>query len=60
MELARGIRAQLQALISGLAGADLTPMSLGLSHSLSRYKLKFSPDKVRCWRRSASGTHRRL
>lgn len=31
---------------SGLAGADLRPMSLGLSHSLSRYKLKFSPDKV--------------
>ncbi|PNH07983.1 putative nucleolar protein 5-2, partial [Tetrabaena socialis] len=30
----------------GLAGADLRPMSLGLSHSLSRYKLKFSPDKV--------------
>jgi len=31
----------------------LTPMSLGLSHSLSRYKLKFSPDKVNminiCW-----------
>ena len=46
MELARGIRAQLQSLVSGLAGADLTPMSLGLSHSLSRYKLKFSPDKV--------------
>lgn len=32
---------------STLAGTDLTPMSLGLSHSLSRYKLKFSPDKVR-------------
>ena len=48
MELARGVRSQLQALVSGLAGADLTPMSLGLSHSLSRYKLKFSPDKV--WR----------
>ena len=47
MELARGVRSQLQALVSGLAGADLTPMSLGLSHSLSRYKLKFSPDKVR-------------
>ncbi len=31
---------------SGLAGTDLRPMSLGLSHSLSRYKLKFSPDKV--------------
>ena len=46
MELARGIRLQLQSLVSGLAGQDLTPMSLGLSHSLSRYKLKFSPDKV--------------
>ncbi|MFN9162587.1 MAG: ComF family protein, partial [Alphaproteobacteria bacterium] len=31
---------------SGLGGADLRPMSLGLSHSLSRYKLKFSPEKV--------------
>ena len=50
MELARGVRSQLQALVSGLAGADLTPMSLGLSHSLSRYKLKFSPDKVRARR----------
>lgn len=46
MEMTRGIRSQLQGLISGLAGQDLTPMSLGLSHSLSRYKLKFSPDKV--------------
>jgi hypothetical protein len=31
----------------GLTATDLTPMSLGLSHSLSRYKLKFSPDKVK-------------
>ncbi|KXZ47074.1 hypothetical protein GPECTOR_38g311 [Gonium pectorale] len=46
LELSRGIRNQLTGLISGLAGADLRPMSLGLSHSLSRYKLKFSPDKV--------------
>lgn len=46
MELARGVRAQLEGLLSGLAATDLTPMSLGLSHSLSRYKLKFSPDKV--------------
>ena len=46
MELARGVRAQLEGLLSGLAAPDLTPMSLGLSHSLSRYKLKFSPDKV--------------
>ena len=47
MELARGVRSQLQALVGGLEGQDLRPMSLGLSHSLSRYKLKFSPDKVR-------------
>eukprot|EP00891_Asterochloris_glomerata_P000764 jgi/Astpho2/764/e_gw1.00016.56.1_t len=46
MELARGVRSQLQALVGGLEGQDLRPMSLGLSHSLSRYKLKFSPDKV--------------
>ncbi|KAB5556321.1 hypothetical protein DKX38_007230 [Salix brachista] len=46
MELMRGVRSQLTELISGLANQDLAPMSLGLSHSLSRYKLKFSPDKV--------------
>lgn len=42
----RGVRSQLTELISGLGAQDLAPMSLGLSHSLSRYKLKFSPDKV--------------
>ncbi|KAF6151983.1 hypothetical protein GIB67_010557 [Kingdonia uniflora] len=46
MELMRGLRNQLTELISGIAVQDLAPMSLGLSHSLSRYKLKFSPDKV--------------
>ncbi|KAG9450898.1 hypothetical protein H6P81_010863 [Aristolochia fimbriata] len=46
MELMRGLRSQLTELISGLGAQDLAPMSLGLSHSLSRYKLKFSPDKV--------------
>ncbi|XP_052186696.1 probable nucleolar protein 5-2 [Diospyros lotus] len=46
MELMRGVRSQLTELISGLPSQDLAPMSLGLSHSLSRYKLKFSPDKV--------------
>ncbi|KAK9735359.1 hypothetical protein RND81_04G201200 [Saponaria officinalis] len=46
MELMRGIRSQLTELISGLGSQDLAPMSLGLSHSLSRYKLKFSPEKV--------------
>jgi nucleolar protein 58 len=55
-ELSRGIRAQLGGLVSGLAGENggaavssddaLAPMALGLAHSLSRYKLKFSPDKV--------------
>ncbi|KAI5439942.1 putative nucleolar protein 5-1 [Lathyrus oleraceus] len=46
MELMRGVRYQLTELISGLAVQDMAPMSLGLSHSLSRYKLKFSADKV--------------
>ncbi|KAG5523936.1 hypothetical protein RHGRI_030812 [Rhododendron griersonianum] len=46
MELMRGVRSQLTELIAGLASQDLAPMSLGLSHSLSQYKLKFSPDKV--------------
>jgi len=30
----------------GLPERDMTAMALGLAHSLSRYKLKFSPDKV--------------
>lgn len=46
MEMTRGIRNQLTSLVAGLNAQDLRPMSLGLSHSLSRYKLKFSPDKV--------------
>jgi hypothetical protein len=29
-----------------MASADLAQMTRGLSHSLGRYKLKFSPDKV--------------
>jgi len=45
-ELMRGIRSQVESLISELSSSDLSAMSLGLSHSLSRYKLKFSPDKV--------------
>ncbi|KAJ1567250.1 Nucleolar protein 58 [Cladochytrium tenue] len=45
-ELLRGIRSQLSALISGIKDSDMNAMVLGLSHSLSRYKLKFSPDKV--------------
>ncbi|KAF5453912.1 hypothetical protein F2P56_023624 [Juglans regia] len=46
MELMRGVRHQMTELISGLGVQDFAPMSLGLSHSLSRYKLKFSADKV--------------
>lgn len=41
----RGIRNQLDVLVTGNEG-DLRTMALGLAHSLSRYKLKFSPDKV--------------
>lgn len=33
-------------LIEGLTEADLKNMTLGLAHGLSRYKLKFSADKV--------------
>ncbi|KAL6139312.1 hypothetical protein ACLB2K_064589 [Fragaria x ananassa] len=46
MELMRGIRSQLNEVVTGLQLQDMAPMSLGLSHSLSRYKLKFSADKV--------------
>ncbi|KAI0751276.1 Nop-domain-containing protein [Daedaleopsis nitida] len=45
-ELFHGIRSQLTSLLEGLDPKDLATMSLGLSHSLSRFKLKFSPDKV--------------
>jgi len=45
-ELMRGIRSQIDCLVSGLRSEDLSAMQLGLAHSLSRYKLKFSPDKV--------------
>ncbi|KAL7753068.1 Nucleolar protein 58 [Sorochytrium milnesiophthora] len=45
-ELYRGLRSQLESLIVGLPQREMATMALGLSHSLSRYKLKFSPDKV--------------
>merc|ERR1712087_763213 len=45
-EIMRGIRMHLASLIEGLDEGDLKSMSLGLSHTLSRFKLKFSPDKV--------------
>eukprot|EP00808_Paulinella_micropora_P010553 g46100.t1 len=45
-ELMRGIRMQIDTLITGIAPKDAHAMKLGLSHSLCRYKIKFSPDKV--------------
>ncbi|ORY05988.1 Nop-domain-containing protein [Basidiobolus meristosporus CBS 931.73] len=45
-ELYRGIRSQISSLLTGIPQSDMNAMALGLSHSLSRYKLKFSPDKV--------------
>mmetsp|Transcript_4271 Transcript_4271/g.6555 ORF Transcript_4271/g.6555 Transcript_4271/m.6555 type:complete len:499 (-) Transcript_4271:185-1681(-) len=46
-ELFRGIRGHMDDLFGdSLTGNDLKAMQLGLSHSLSRYKLKFSADKV--------------
>jgi len=45
-DLYRAIRDHLPSLIPGLLPENISTMSLGLSHSLSRHKLKFSPDKV--------------
>ena len=45
-ELFRGIRTQMESLLSGTDSESIKAMQLGLSHSLSRYKLKFSADKV--------------
>ncbi|CAB3365250.1 Hypothetical predicted protein [Cloeon dipterum] len=45
-ELMRCIRSQINGLLGELPEKEMTAMALGLAHSLSRYKLKFSPDKV--------------
>merc|ERR1719498_1939196 len=42
----RGLRANVTELIDGLEEKEMQSMSLGLAHTLSRFKLKFSPDKV--------------
>ena len=46
MDVFRGIREHLSSLIPGLEQEIVDRMSLGLSHSMSRHKLKFSADKV--------------
>ena len=54
MELMRGIRGNVEGLLTSVDEDNLRAMRLGLSHSLSRYKLKFSADKVGpAWRGSA-------
>ncbi|GFU24688.1 nucleolar protein 58 [Nephila pilipes] len=45
-ELMRCIRMHLDSLIEGITPKDLAAMSLGVAHGLSRYKFKFSPDKI--------------
>ena len=45
-DLFRAIRKHLPELIPGMLPENFQEMSLGLSHSLSRHRLKFSPDKV--------------
>jgi len=45
-ELFRGIRSQLNHLVEGLSETEMKSMTLGLAHGLSRYKLKFSTEKV--------------
>lgn len=53
-EIFRGIRCYMDKLLGsggddaegGISPDDMKAMQLGLSHSLSRYKLKFSADKV--------------
>ncbi|XP_043495466.1 nucleolar protein 58-like [Polistes fuscatus] len=45
-ELMRCIRSQVDSLLGSLPKKEMAAMALGLAHSLSRYKLKFSPDKI--------------
>uniref|UniRef100_A0A3B0MMT3 Nucleolar protein nop5, putative n=1 Tax=Theileria annulata TaxID=5874 RepID=A0A3B0MMT3_THEAN len=45
-EIIRGLRMQFHELVTGLSEEDTRSMALSLSHSLTRFKLKFSPDKV--------------
>lgn len=46
LDLFRAVREHVSSLIPGLEQDVLDRMTLGLSHSMSRHKLKFSPDKV--------------
>merc|ERR1712072_1241689 len=46
LEVLRGVRQQFASLVPDISEAAMRQMQIGLSHSLSRHKLKFSPDKV--------------
>ncbi|OLN86732.1 Nucleolar protein 58 [Colletotrichum chlorophyti] len=46
LDLFRAVRENLSSLIPGLTTETMDRMALGLSHSISRHKLKFSADKV--------------
>jgi nucleolar protein 58 len=45
-EVMRGIRTHITSLVEGLSEKEVQTCALGLAHTLSRFKLKFSPDKV--------------
>ena len=45
-ELLRCIRFQMESLVEGIESSQLKQMQLGLAHSVSRYKLAFTSDKV--------------
>lgn len=45
-ELLRCIRFQMSSLLTGLTDGELKQMQLGLAHSVSRYKLSFTSEKV--------------
>ena len=45
-ELLRCIRFQTVSLLEGIDEKELRSMSLGLAHTMSRYKLSFSSEKV--------------
>lgn len=46
MDIFRGLREHLPSLIPGLTQENIDRMALGLSHSISRHKLKFSVNKI--------------
>ena len=45
-ELLRCIRFQMESLVDGIESSQMKQMQLGLAHSVSRYKLAFTSDKV--------------